>query len=326
MSGRETFGGTRKVVTVLFCDMVGSTRLGESLDPETLRRLMERYFEDMKAVVHRHGGITEKFIGDAIMATFGIPRAHEDDALRAVRAAVEMRDALERLNQEFERDWGVTMVTRTGLNTGEVITGDVSEGTTFVTGDAVNVAARLEQSAPPGEILVGEATYQLIRGLVLVEPIAPFAVKGKAEPVSAWKLIKISPAARAWSGSLDSPLVGRDRELRKLREAFQRTVEDRRCEAVTVLGAAGIGKSRLAREFVWGLADRAAVASGRGLPHGEGITFWPIVEVLRDAAGIGDLDSPEDARPKLAALLKEGEDSALIGDRLAALLALSETP
>ena len=134
MSGRETFGGTRKVVTVLFCDMVGSTRLGESLDPETLRRLMERYFEDMKAVVERHGGTTEKFIGDAIMATFGIPRAHEDDALRAVRAAAEMRDALKRLNQEFERDWGVTMVTRTGLNTGEVITGDVREGTTFVTG------------------------------------------------------------------------------------------------------------------------------------------------------------------------------------------------
>ena len=133
MSVREAFGGARKVVTVLFCDVVGSTGMGEALDPESLRRLMERYFEEMKAVVERHGGITEKFIGDAIMATFGIPRAHEDDALRAVRAAAEMRDSLERLNQEFERDWGVAVLTRTGLNTGEVITGDVQTGATFVT-------------------------------------------------------------------------------------------------------------------------------------------------------------------------------------------------
>ncbi len=320
----ETFGGTRKVVTVLFCDVVGSTGLGEALDPESLRRLMERYFEEMKAVVDRHGGTTEKFIGDAIMATFGIPRAHEDDALRAVRAAAEMRDSLRLLNQEFERDWGVAILTRTGMNTGEVITGDVRAGTTFVTGDAVNVAARLEESAPPGEIYVGDATYRLIRGLVTAEPVAPFAVKGKTEPLTAWKLLAVGPGGRAWTGWLDSPLVGRDRELRKLRQSLQRMVDDRRCEAVTILGAAGIGKSRLAREFVSGLADRAAVVSGRCLPYGEGITFWPIVEVLRDAAGIGELDSPQEARPKLGALLKEGGDSALIGDRLAALLGLSE--
>lgn len=324
MTVREFFGGTRKVVTVLFCDVVGSTGLGEALDPESLRRLMERYFEEMKAVVHRHGGTTEKFIGDAIMATFGIPRAHEDDAMRAVRAAAEMRDALERLNQEFERDWGVRILTRTGLNTGEVITGDVQAGTTFVTGDSVNVAARLEESAPPGEILIGDATYRLTRGMVMVEAVAPFAVKGKSEPVTAWKLVDVTGGARAWSGTLDSPLVGRDRELRKLREAFQRAGDDRRCEAVTILGAAGIGKSRLAREFMWGLADRAAVVTGRCLPYGEGITFWPIVEVLRDAAGIGELDSPEEARPKLVALLKDGAESALIGDRLGALLGLSE--
>jgi class 3 adenylate cyclase/tetratricopeptide (TPR) repeat protein len=324
MSVREAFGGTRKVVTVLFCDVVGSTGLGEALDPESLRRLMERYFEEMKAVVQRHGGTTEKFIGDAIMATFGIPRAHEDDALRAVRTAAEMRDSLGRLNQEFERDWGVAILTRTGLNTGEVITGDVQAGTTFVTGDAVNVAARLEESASPGQILIGDATYRLIRGLVTAEPVAPFAVKGKTEPVTAWKLIAVGPGGRAWTGWLDSPLVGRDRELRKLRQALTRTVDDRRCEAVTILGAAGIGKSRLAREFVSGLADRAAVVTGRCLPYGEGITFWPIVEVLRDAAGIGELDSPQEARPKLGALLREGGDSDLIGDRLAALLGLSE--
>jgi class 3 adenylate cyclase/tetratricopeptide (TPR) repeat protein len=324
MSVREAFGGARKVVTVLFCDVVGSTGMGEALDPESLRRLMERYFEEMKAVVERHGGITEKFIGDAIMATFGIPRAHEDDALRAVRAAAEMRDSLERLNQEFERDWGVAILTRTGLNTGEVITGDVQTGATFVTGDAVNVAARLEESAPPGEILIGEATYRLIRGFATAEPLPPFTVKGRAEPVTAWKLLEVATGARGSTGSLDSPLVGRDREFGKLEEAFRRVVDDQRCEAVTVLGAAGIGKSRITREFVLGLAGHARVVSGRCLPYGEGITFWPIVEVLRDAAGIGELGSLEEARPKLAALLKRGDDSALIGDRLAALLGLSE--
>jgi class 3 adenylate cyclase/tetratricopeptide (TPR) repeat protein len=324
MTVRETFGGARKVVTVLFCDVVGSTSLGEALDPESLRRLMERYFDEMKAVVHRHGGTTEKFIGDAIVATFGIPRTHEDDALRAVRAAAEMRDVLANLNQEFDRDWGVRILTRTGLNTGEVITGDPRAGATFVTGDAVNVAARLEQSATPGDIFIGEATYRLIRGIATAEPLPPFTVKGRAEPVTAWKLLAVGPGGRAWTGWLDSPLVGRDRELRRLRQALQRTLDDRRCEAVTILGAAGIGKSRLAREFVSGLADLAAVVSGRCLPYGEGITFWPIVEVLRDAAGIGELDSPQEARPKLGALLKEGGDSALIGDRLAALLGLSE--
>jgi len=324
MRTRETFGGARKVVTVLFSDVVGSTGLGEALDPESLRHLMERYFEEMQAVLHHHGGTTEKFIGDAIMATFGIPRAHEDDALRAVRAAAEMRDVLRRLNQEFERDWGVQILTRTGLNTGEVITGDPLAGTTFVTGDAVNLAARLEESAPPGEILIGDATYRLIRGFATAEPLAPFTVKGKAEPVTAWKLLEVVTGARGWMGSLDSALVGRDREFGRLEEAFHRIVADTACEAVTIVGAAGIGKSRLAREFVSGLPVGTKVVSGRCLPYGEGITFWPIVEVLREAAGIGELDSPEQAKPKLAAVLGDGGDSALVGDRLAALMGLSE--
>ena len=151
-------GEARKVVTVLFSDITGSTVLGEELDPESLHRLMARYFQEMQAVVQRHEGSTEKFIGDAVMAVFGVPRLHEDDALRAVRTAVEMRDALHQLNDEFERVWGVRILAHTGVNTGEVVAGDPTSGESFVVGDAVNVAARLEQAAEPGQILIGEST------------------------------------------------------------------------------------------------------------------------------------------------------------------------
>jgi class 3 adenylate cyclase len=217
--------GTRKVVTVLFSDVVGSTDLGEELDPESLRRVMKRYFGEMQTVLERHGGTIEKFIGDAIMAVFGVPRAHEDDAVRAVRAAAEMREALERLNKEFERDWGVRILTRTGLNTGEVIAEDATASGTFVTGDAVNVAARLEQAASPGEILISDGTLRLVRSLATVEPLRPLTVKGKTEPVSAWRLLQVAPGAPRWVPRFESPFVGRERELRELRAAFQRTVD-----------------------------------------------------------------------------------------------------
>src|SRR5919202_2539087 len=163
MSDTPTASEARKVVTVLFSDVTGSTSLGETLDPESLRQLMGRYFQEMKAVVQRHGGRTEKFIGDAVMAVFGIPRLHEDDALRAVRAAVEMREALHQLNDEFEGAWGIRILARIGVNPGEVIAGDSSPGEAFVVGDAVNVAARLEQVAEPGHVLIGDATFRLVR-------------------------------------------------------------------------------------------------------------------------------------------------------------------
>ncbi len=317
--------GARKVVTVLFCDVVGSTDLGESLDPESLRRVMTRYFEAMKAVLDRHGGRVEKFIGDAIMAVFGVPVAHEDDAHRAVRAATEMREVQRRLNEEFQDAWGVRVTSRIGVNTGEVVTGDPATGGTFATGDAVNVAARLEQAAEPGEILVSEATYRLIRDLASAESIAPLAMKGKARPVAAWRLLEIAAgAAPRGAPGLDSPLVGREVELADLHASFQRAVEARTCEIVTVLGAAGVGKSRLISEFHRDLTGEVRVVRGRCLPYGEGITFWPLVGVLRESAGIGEMDSPEQAEAKFAVLLKAAKDSVLVRQRLTALLGISD--
>ncbi|HEX9236123.1 MAG TPA: adenylate/guanylate cyclase domain-containing protein, partial [Actinomycetota bacterium] len=204
-------GEARKVVTVLFSDVSGSTILGDELDPESLRRLMGRFFQEMKRVLERHGGTTEKFIGDAVMAVFGVPKVHEDDALRAVRAAVEMRRALHQLNDEFERNWGVRIMVRTGVNTGEVIAGDPTRGESFVVGDAVNVAARLEQTAEPGQILIGEATHRLVRDAVEVEPLEPLTLKGKPSPVAAWKLLEVTALAPGWSRRLDAPLVAATR-------------------------------------------------------------------------------------------------------------------
>ena len=314
----------RKVVTVLFSDVTGSTVLGEALDPESLRQLMSRYFQEMKAVVQRHGGTTEKFIGDAIMAVFGIPRLHEDDALRAVRAGVEMRGALHELNDEFERTWGIRILARIGVNTGEVIAGDPTRGESFAVGDAVNIAARLEQTAEPGTVVIGDATYRLVRDAAIVDPVGPLTVKGKTEPLIAWKVNDVVPIKSGWARRLDSPLVGRARELEALQEAFRRAAENRACEVVTLVGAAGVGKSRLSSEFLTRLGTGPRIVQGHCLPYGEGITFWPIVEVLRDAAGISDEDSPEEARPKILELLEPVDEAALIGERLAALLGLSD--
>ena len=309
-------------MTVLFSDLAGSTALGGELDPESLRQLMTRYFQEMGAVVRRHGGTTEKFIGDAIMAVFGVPRLHEDDALRAVRAAVAMRQALEGLNEEFERQWGVRIHIRTGVNTGEVIAGDSSKGESFVIGDAVNVAARLEQAAGPGEIFIGETTYRLVRDIAVTAPIQHLRVKGKSESIAAWSLVDVAPTPLEARG-LESPLIGRDREFAALEDVFRRTVESRSCGLVTVMGPAGVGKSRLTREFLPKLGDQTMVVVGRCLPYGEGITFWPIVEVLRAAAGLSDVHSPDEARTRIAGLL-EGADAPLVAARLAGLMGLAD--
>ncbi|HEX2027346.1 MAG TPA: adenylate/guanylate cyclase domain-containing protein [Nitriliruptorales bacterium] len=315
----------RKVVTVVFSDVVGSTVLGDELDPESLRRLMSRYFQEMKVVLERHGGSVEKFIGDAVMAVFGVPRVHEDDALRAVRAAVEMRERLNALNEELQASWGTSIVTRTGVNTGEVVAGDPGRGGSFVAGDPVNVAARLQQSASPGEIMIGEATYRLVRGAVTAERLPPLTVKGKAEALQAWRVFSVTPDVPGWSRRLDSSLVGRDRELELLWEEFDRTVRAPGCQLVTLLGPAGVGKSRLANEFLEQVGDVAQRFEGRCLPYGEGLTFRPVVEVLRDAAGIKEGDSPEEARVRLTELLPAGEEWTPVADRLAPLLRLAET-
>jgi class 3 adenylate cyclase/tetratricopeptide (TPR) repeat protein len=313
----------RKVVTVLFSDVTRSTRLGERLDPESLRQIMARYFEEMKEALEAHGGTVEKFIGDAVMAVFGIPTLHEDDALRAVRAAIEMRERLERLNRDLERDRGIAILTRTGLNTGEVVAGDPATGKTLVTGDSVNVAARLEQSAQPGEVLIGEATYRLVRDAVTVEPAKRLTVKGKDEPITAFRLLEVHPDAEAVRRHLDSPMVGRDRPLSLMKQTFENAADDRACHLFTVIGSPGVGKSRLVHEFVSAVAGRSTVLRGRCLPYGAGITYWPVVEMVRQAAAIIDEDEVEAAADKLAALAPE-DDREAVADRLTQVIGLRE--
>jgi class 3 adenylate cyclase len=309
----------RKVVTVFFSDLKGSTNLGEALDPESLREVMTRYFDVMTGVLRRHGATIEKFIGDAIMAVFGLPKLHEDDALRAVRAAKETQAALEILNDELERTYGVRLTNRTGVNTGEVVAGDPTTGQRLVTGDTVNVAARLEQAAPANEILIGDLTYRLVRGAVEVEDVEPLELKGKAERVPAFRLVTVSDATEGFERRQDAPMVGREREMATLTSAFQRAVEEASCRMATVVADAGVGKSRLVREFTESLAERANVVRGRCLPYGEGITFWPLLEAAREAAIIEPDDAPDVARAKLAALTGDEAVTA----RLASAIGLS---
>jgi class 3 adenylate cyclase/tetratricopeptide (TPR) repeat protein len=288
----------RKTVTILFSDVAGSTAMGEKLDPESLREVMGRYFAVMSAAIERHGGTVEKFIGDAVMAVFGLPQAHEDDALRAVRAALDMRTGLDALNEDLERRYGVTMANRTGLNTGEVVTDEAAGNQRLATGDAVNVAARLEQAAPAMETLLGALTHALVRDAVEVEAVEPLELKGKSERVPAYRLLGLASRERAAA----TPLIGRADELGALRAAAAAAGADGSGRLVTVVGEAGVGKSRLLREFTDGREGSATVIRGRCLPYGEGITFWPIAEAVRAAAGITDADPIAAAREKVLRL------------------------
>jgi class 3 adenylate cyclase/tetratricopeptide (TPR) repeat protein len=302
-------------VTVVFADVADSTALGEELDSEPLRRVLSRYFDTVSRVLQRHGGTVEKFIGDAVMAVFGVPAVHEDDALRAVRAAVEMRHAVETLSDELEAERGVRIELRTGVNTGEVVAGDAAAGQLLVTGDAVNVAARLEQAAAPGEILLGEATRRLVRDGVRVEPVGSLALKGKADEVLSWRVLDVLEGAPAFARHFDSPLIGRELELAQLRQAFERAVEEKTIYLFTLLGAAGIGKSRLVAELVSTVSESATVVSGRCLSYGDGITFWPLAEIVRELTGDG-----VDPRSAIVELVADDDAADRIGDRIAATL------
>ena len=282
--------GVRKTVTIVFCDVVGSTALGESMDPEALRAVLDRYFERVKGIVELHGGTVEKFIGDAVQAVFGLPFAHEDDALRAVRAALEMQAAMPELG----------VAARIGVNSGEVVSGT---GERLAVGDAVNVAARLEQAARPGEVLIGEQTFAFVEGAAVVEQVEPLELKGKAEPVQALRLLGVRDAPQRGH---ELPFVGRERELALVREAWRRVCHDRCCELVTIVGEAGIGKSRLAAESLRDI--EATVVQGRCLPYGNGITYWPVVEVLKQLRLV-----PDDARVAAAIRSLLGESDARIG-------------
>jgi class 3 adenylate cyclase/tetratricopeptide (TPR) repeat protein len=297
----ETPADVRKTVTVLFCDLVGSTALGERTDPEVLRELMASYHAALRTILERHGGSVEKFVGDAAMAVFGIPHVHEDDALRAVRAAAEMGEAMTRLGLEV----------RIGVNTGEVAAGT---GETLVTGDAVNVAARLEQAAGSGEILIGGQTERLVRDGVRAESVAPLELKGKAEAVPAFRLIEVLPDVPAFTRPIDAPFVGRAEELEALRGAFGRAVEERVPQLCTIVGPPGIGKSRLARELLTGAGAQARILVGRCLPYGEGITYWPLGEIVRQMGGV-------DPRDWIAEIVG-GEEAGFVADRIAGAISL----
>ena len=316
---------TRRMVTVLFCDVSGSTALGERQDPEQIRRVMSRYFDASREVLERHGGTVEKFIGDAVVALFGVPVLHEDDALRAVRAAAELRDRIDELNDELERTYGIRIAVRIGVNSGEVIAGDTLGGHSFAAGDAVNVAQRLEASAEVGEILIGEMTHTLARDAIRAESTGPLQLKGREEPVTAFRLLEVLPGVPSHVRRFDSPMIGRERELQVLADAFVRAVAERSCHLFTVLGAAGVGKSRLVREAVAQVGDRARLLVGTCLPYGEGITFWPALEVVKQGTGIVDGDSVDQATAKIEAMLAGDEAARLAAERVAALVGLEES-
>lgn len=276
----------RKTVTVVFADIAGSTNLGEQLDAEALRDIMDRYFADMRKVLERHGGTLEKFIGDAIVAVFGVPKLHENDALRAVRAAAEMRIALETLNRSLELETGTRLDFRIGINTGEAVAGDTIDGQRYVTGDCVNVAARLQQHAASGEILMGAATYERVRDAVEAVPTEPMAVKGKAAPLRAWRLARVQPGTDRIPWAAETAMVGRDRELGEMRDRLEEAISNRDCRLITCVGPPGIGKSRLANEFAAGVMDQILVLRGHCLEYGEGITYAPVAEILERMGGV----------------------------------------
>ena len=282
----------RKLATVLFVDLVGSTALVAGSDPEVARRRVTQFFELVSGIIDAHGGTVERFAGDAVMAAFGTPRRPEDDAERALRAAMEVRDGVAELDLEC----------RIGVEAGEIVSDETD--TTFATGQAVNAAARLQQLAETNEILVGPGAHRLASGVAELEASGLRRLKGFSQPVPVWRAVAVSDLGRRIAVSRVTPLVGREVELALLQNTFERTIRDRRAHLVTIYGEPGVGKSRLARDFVGGLED-ATVLVGRSLPYGEGITYWPLAEMVKASAGIVDDDPSDHAREKLRALCPE---------------------
>ena len=308
----------RRLVTALFCDLVGSTELGERLDAEILRKVLDRYFDAMRAAIRRHGGTVEKFIGDAVLGTFGVPEAHEDDTLRAVRAAVEMREAAAELDREID-DPVVRILVRIAIDCGEVFADQASATDGRIVGDVFNTAARLEAAAQPGDVLVSAAAERMLRGRVDLLSLGPIELKGKADPVHAHKVL----AVRAVPARIETPLVGRDRHLTVLRQALQEAIEDHACVLVTVLAPPGVGKSRLAATFADAVRERTTVLVGQTPSYGDGVTFAPLVELLSQAAGLPSGDA-EEVATALRERLSVQPDGAAVGDRLAQVLGVGE--
>jgi DNA-binding SARP family transcriptional activator len=306
----------RKTVTAVFVWLVATSSTRASLDPEALRRVTSRAFGEINGAVERHGGTIEAVTGDAITAVFGLPAVHEDDALRAVRAATEIRTDVKVLADELG-DEGAQLEFRIGISTGEVVTGPEAGPQLRATGEPLGVSARLAQAAAAGEVVLDERTRRLVRDSVLVEAASTAAM-------SCFRLLEVREAPAAATSRVESPIVGRGRERRRLHDAFEQAVADQTCQLFTVLGAAGVGKSRLVREFVGEVTAEALVARGRCLPYGEGITYWPLIEAVKSAAVLDDTGDTEQSLQALAALLEGEEEAEGIVQRVAETIGLAD--
>ena len=316
ISTEQPTGERRKTATVLFADIVDSTSLAAALDPEVLRAVMRRYFDTVRTIVERHGGTIEKFMGDAAMAVFGVPQTHEEDALRAVRAARDLREALIALNSELGREHGLELRVRIGINTGEVLTGDAAAGQPFATGAAVNVALRLQQAALPGETLLGATTRRSSereRRSSQSSRSMPGARTTPSRPSACWRWTKARPLRRLSSAAF----IGRQGELGALETAFRAVRDERRSRILIVLGEAGIGKTRLASEFVASLGEQASALIGRCVSYGEGATYLPLAEIVRQIA-------PERPQATIERLLEGDEHAAVVAERIAELTGQTE--
>ena len=319
----------RKLVTVLFADLSGSTTLGERLDPERMREVLDAYFSAMRQEIEAEGGTVEKFIGDAVMAAFGVPAAHEDDPARALRASLRMFRRLDAVNDDLAKRYDVALAMRVGVNTGEVLaTVDPRPGEPMITGDVVNAAARLQSAAEPGTVVAGERTVNAARGFRF-EALGSLELKGKEQPVVAFRVVEETGlGVQRGVPGLSAPMVGRDAELGVLRSVYHRVESEGRPNLVTVYGEAGVGKSRLTREFLGWTADEVPpplVLQGRCLPYGDGITYWPLAEILKAHTGILDTDPPELAVEKVRKTGRELLTVEFAADPVRATAALAYT-
>jgi class 3 adenylate cyclase/tetratricopeptide (TPR) repeat protein len=320
----------RRLVSILFADLVGFTTMSEARDAEDVRELLSRYFDTCRTLIARYGGTVEKFIGDAVMAVWGAPVAMEDDAERAVRAAIDLTAAVAALGQEMGSS---ELRARVGVLTGEaaVTIGASSEG--MVAGDLVNTASRIQAVAEPGSVLVGESTKHTTEEAVVYEDAGARELKGKSEPVQLWRAVRvisgIGGAQR--SAGLEAPFVGRDRELRVIKELFHASAGESRAQLASVMGVAGTGKSRLSWEFfkyIDGLAGSVRWHRGRCLPYGEGVTYWALAEMVRTRASIAEGEEPASQLEKLHTAVEESiadpDERRFVEPRLAHLLGLEE--
>ena len=320
----------RRLVSILFADIVGHTAFSEGRDAEDVRELLSRYFESARTVIERYGGTVEKFIGDAVMAVWGTPVAQEDDAERAVRAALDLLAVVSALGSEVGAP---ALQARAGVLTGEAAVTLGAEGQGMVAGDLVNTASRIQAAAEPSTVLVGEATKRAAEAAIVFEDAGLHSLKGKAEPVELWTAVRVVAlrGGTVRSTGLEPPFVGRDRELRLVKELYHATAEDRRSHLVSVVGIGGIGKSRLSWEFekyIDGLAGDVWWHSGRCLAYGDGVAFWALAEMVRGRAGIVEDEETSSAREKLRAAverhLSDSQERRFAEPRLAHLLGLEE--